>query len=63
VKLPRATRQQRLFSLISQNWRAKPLVSYRVIVDLINATTTETGLSVRCEMDPNAYPRGISVSD
>ncbi len=63
MKLPRATRQQRLFSLISQNWRAKPLVSYRVIVDLINATTTETGLSVRCEMDPNAYPRGISVSD
>ena len=63
MKLPRATRQHRLFSFISQNWRAKPLVSYRVIVDLISATTTKTGLSVRCKLDTRAYPRGISVSD
>ena len=55
--------EHRLFSFISQNWRAKPLVSYRVIVDLISATTTKTGLSVRCELDTRAYPRGISVSD
>jgi Rhodopirellula transposase DDE domain len=27
--------EHRLFSFISQNWRAKPLVSYQVIVDLI----------------------------
>ena len=33
--------EHRLFSFISQNWRAKPLVSYRVIVDLICATTTD----------------------
>src|SRR5208337_587378 len=26
--------EHRLFSFITQNWRAKPLVSYRVIVDL-----------------------------
>ena len=45
------------------NWRAKPLVSYRVIVDLISATTTDTGLTVRCELDTNAYPKGIVVSD
>jgi hypothetical protein len=30
--------EHRLFSFISQNWRAQPLVSYRVIVDLISAT-------------------------
>ena len=41
--------EHRLFSYISQNWRAQPLVSYRVIVDLISATTTKTGLTVRCE--------------
>jgi len=29
--------EHRLFSFISQNWRAKPLVSYRVIVELISA--------------------------
>ncbi len=55
--------EHRLFSFISQNWRAKPLVSYRVIVDLISATTTKTGLSVRCELDTKAYPKGIRVSD
>ena len=55
--------EHRLFSFITQNWRAKPLVSYRVIVDLIGATTTDTGLTVHCELDTNAYPKGIAVSD
>lgn len=55
--------EHRLFSFISMNWRAKPLVSYRVIVDLISATTTDTGLTVRCELDPKAYQKGIVVSD
>ena len=55
--------EHRLFSFITQNWRAKPLVSYRVIVDLIGATTTATGLTVHCELDGNAYPKGVVVSD
>lgn len=55
--------EHRLFSFITQNWRAKPLVSYRVIVELIAATTTETGLKVHCELDANLYPKGIGVSD
>src|ERR1700674_5395221 len=55
--------EHRLFSFISQNWRAQPLVSYRVIVDLISATTTKTGLTVRCELDTGQYPSGIVVSD
>ena len=54
--------EHRLFSFISQNWRAKPLVSYRVIVELISATTTKTGLTVRCELDTGQYPSGIVVS-
>jgi len=53
--------EHRLFSFISQNWRAKPLVSYRVIVELISATTTKTGLTVRCELDTGQYPNGIVV--
>jgi len=55
--------EHRLFSFISINWRAKPLVSYRVIVDLISATTTDTGLTVQCELDTNTYQKGIAVSD
>lgn len=55
--------EHRLFSFISQNWRAKPLVSYKAIVQLIAATTTSTGLTVHCELDQNRYPKGIIVSD
>ena len=55
--------EHRLFSFITQNWRARPLVSYRVIVDLIASTTTKTGLKVLCELDTNKYPKGIAVSD
>jgi hypothetical protein len=54
--------EHRLFSFISQNWRGRPLVSHEVIVDLIAATTTETGLKVACELDRNSYPSGIKVS-
>ena len=55
--------KHRLFSFISQNWRAKPLVSDHVIVSLTGATTTKTGLAVRCELDTRSYPKGIRVSD
>ena len=55
--------EHRLFSLISQNWRGKPLVSHQVIVNLIAATTTKTGLRVRAEVDLGKYPKGVKVSD
>jgi len=54
--------EHRLFSFISQNWRGKPLVSHEVIVNLISATTTQTGLKVRAELDTNSYPPGSKVS-
>jgi hypothetical protein len=55
--------EHRLFSFITGNWRGKPLVSHQVIVQLIAATTTKTGLKVRCQLDENTYPAGIKVSD
>jgi hypothetical protein len=55
--------EHRLFSFITQNWRGRPLVSYQTIVQLISATTTDTGLKVQCEIDPNAYPAGVKVTD
>jgi hypothetical protein len=55
--------EHRLFAYIAQNWRGKPLVSHQVIVQLIGATTTETGLKVCCEIDGNLYPKGVQVSD
>ncbi len=55
--------EHRLFSAISQNWRGKPLVSHEVVVHLIGATTTRTGLRVRSELDTTPYPAGRTVSD
>lgn len=45
------------------NWRGKPLTSYRVIVELIAATTTRTGLQVHAELDTGDYPTGQRVTD
>ena len=55
--------EHRLFSFISMNWRAKPLLTYLVIVQLIASTTTEAGLTVACRLDTNTYEKGIKVSD
>jgi len=55
--------EHRLFSFITINWQGKPLRSFRTIVQLISATTTEAGLTVRAELDENKYPKGIKVSD
>ena len=55
--------EHRLFSFITINWRGKPLRSYRTIVQLIAATTTDAGLTVRAELDENKYPKGVKVSD
>jgi transposase len=55
--------EHRLFSFITHNWRAKPLESLEVIIDLIAATTTRTGLEVYAQLDERAYPDKIKVSD
>jgi transposase len=55
--------EHRLFSAISANWRGTPLVSHEVIVNLIAATTTRTGLRVQSAIDSNPYPAGVTVSD
>ena len=48
--------EHRLFSAISQNWRGKPLVSHEVVVNLIGATTTRTGLRVQSQLDTRPIP-------
>jgi transposase len=55
--------EHRLFSRITQNWRGKPLISLEVIVSLIAAERTTTGLKVHSELDSRAYAKGIKVSD
>ena len=52
-----------MFCHITQNWRATPLTSRLAVVELIANTTTKTGLTIRCELNTNTYPKGIKVSE
>ncbi len=55
--------EHRLFSFISINWRAKPLTSYQVVIDLIAATSTNTGLKVYARLDTNTYQTKLRPPD
>jgi len=55
--------EHRLFSFISINWRAKPLISRQVIIELIASTTTSTGLKVYARLDERTYPDKVKVPD
>ena len=54
--------EHQMFSHISMNWRAKPLVSRELIVELISHTTTEKGLKIQSELNTNTYKKGIIVT-
>jgi hypothetical protein len=55
--------EHRLFSFISINWRATPLTSLEVVLELIGHTTTQAGLVVTACKDSNSYPTGRKVTD
>ncbi len=55
--------EHRLFSFITKNWRGKPLISYKVIINLISSTKTKNGLKVKAVLDTNEYPTKIRVTD
>jgi hypothetical protein len=55
--------EHRLFSFISMNWRGKPLENYESVIELIAATTTNTGLKVYARLDQNTYPQKIKITD
>ncbi len=55
--------EDKMFSFISMNWRGRPLVSYRTIIELISNTTTTKGLTIRTEADLNVYETGTKVAD
>ena len=53
--------EHRMFSFITQNWRATPLVSYQTIVHLISNTRTTAGLKIKAILTRKTYPTGIQV--
>ncbi len=55
--------EHRLFSFISINWRAKPLTSLEVVLELISHTSSAEGLTVTAVKDSQTYPTGLKVTD
>jgi Rhodopirellula transposase DDE domain len=55
--------EHRLFCQVSRNWQGQPLESYEIVVNLIGATTTSTGLKVYAELDATTYEKGKKVPD
>lgn len=55
--------EHRLFAHITMNWRGRPLVSHEVVVNLISATSTRSGLKVKAKLDTSAYPLKVKVTD
>jgi transposase len=55
--------EHRMFSFVSLNWRGKPLESLEVIINLIAATTTTTGLKIFARLDTGSYERGLEITD
>ena len=55
--------EHRMFCHITNNWRARPLLTRQIVVQLIGSVTTEQGLRIRAELDENPYAAGIKVTD
>lgn len=55
--------EHKMFSFISMNWRGRPLVSYRTIIELISATTAKNVLTIRAKADLNSCETVVKVSD
>ena len=54
--------EHRLFSFISLNWKGKPLRTFETMVNLIGATRTRSGLTVKAVLDTRTYETGEKVS-
>ena len=55
--------EHKLFCFITKNWQGKPLTDLLTIQKYIQATSTETGLSVQCVIDYADYPLKEKVDD
>ena len=54
--------EHRMFCHITANWRAVPLETREIVVELISHTTTNKSLTIHAELDTNNYEKGRSVT-
>jgi hypothetical protein len=55
--------EHKMFSFISNNWAARPLVDYETVLNFIRTTKTMAGLKIRAVLKTKQYQRGIRISD
>jgi hypothetical protein len=55
--------EHRLFCHITRNWQGVPLETLEIVVNLIGATKTETGLEVHAWVDEKHYEKGKKIDD
>ena len=55
--------EHRMFSFISNNWAAQPLLDYETVLKFIRTTKTSTGLKLRASLNSKHYRKGIKISD
>jgi Rhodopirellula transposase DDE domain len=54
--------EHRMFSLISANWAAEPLLNYETILNFIRSTCSSTGFRCQGRLDQIRYPTRLKVS-
>ncbi len=55
--------EHRMFSFISNNWAAQPLLDYETVLKFMRTTKTSTGLKIRSFLINKQYRKGKKVSD
>ncbi len=55
--------EHRLFSEITKNWHATPLVDYETVLKYTKSTTTTTGLTVNAVLVEKQYEKGQKASE
>ena len=55
--------EHRLFCHITRNWQGVPLETLEIVIHLISATSTETGLEVHAWLDEADYPDKLRITD
>lgn len=55
--------EHRLFCHITRNWQGVPLETHEIVVNLIGATTSKTGLEVHAWLDQKRYEKSKKVTE
>ena len=55
--------EHRMFSFISNNWAAQPLINHETVLKFIRTTKTTAGLKIRALLTNKQYQKGLKISD